>query len=212
MPGEQGGDLFFYTKKGVTLKRGSRASFNLLKASDPCEHLYQWEVPDSADLEEGGFRPSAATKPENLVWHVLRLENRGQQPWTTAPALAVTDNLPVAQDTLGYTPSGGRSLLKLTVATDLRAEKSQTETDRKIVTLGHSTYDEVTVKDTLKITNRKSEGITVQVRKLLVGEVLDAPDGKVTKVAHNLTAVNSNSEIEWELKLAAGKDRELTYQ
>lgn len=212
VPGEPGADLYFYRKSGVTLKPGSRASFNLLQASVPCEQLYQWEIPDSTDLDEHGYRSNPATKPENLVWHVLRLENRSQQPWTTAPALAVTDNLPVAQDTLGYTPPGGRNVLKLTVAADVPAEQSQSETDRKMVTLGHSTYDEVTVKGTLKITNGKSKEITLQMHKSLLGEVLEAPDGKVTKRAHNLTSVNFNSEIEWELKLPAGTDHEITYR
>jgi hypothetical protein len=50
------------------------------------------------------------------------------------------------------------------------------------------------------------------VRKSLVGEVLESPDGKASKVARNLTAVNSSSEIEWEFKLAAGQARELAYQ
>jgi hypothetical protein len=46
----------------------------------------------------------------------------------------------------------------------------------------------------------------------LVGEVLESKEGKVAKVARNLTSVNANSEIEWEFKLPAGKERELTYQ
>jgi hypothetical protein len=50
------------------------------------------------------------------------------------------------------------------------------------------------------------------VRKSLVGEVFESPDGRVAKVARNLTSVNPNSEVEWEFKLAAGKDRELTCQ
>jgi hypothetical protein len=64
----------------------------------------------------------------------------------------------------------------------------------------------------LKLTNWKSTEINMLVRKSVVGEVLESPDGKATKVARNLTSVNSNSKIEWEFKLPAGKDRELPYQ
>jgi hypothetical protein len=42
--------------------------------------------------------------------------------------------------------------------------------------------------------------------------VLEAPDGQTTKTARNLTAVNADSDIRWEFKLAAGQARELTYQ
>jgi hypothetical protein len=154
----------------------------------------------------------ASAKPEDLVWHVLRLKNTGQQPWTTAPAFALNGALPVAQDTLAYTPPGGRSILKLTVATDVRAEQSQTEAARRQVTLAPRFYDEVTVDGKLRLTNWKGTEIAMLVRKSLVGEVLASPDGKVSKAARNLTAVNSASEIEWEFKLAAGQTRELTYQ
>ena len=168
------------------------------------------------NVDDRGYRlnqqNNQQNKPENQVWHVLRLENKGQQPWTTAPAFALNGTLPVAQDTLGYTPPGGRSFLKLTVATEVRAEQSQTETARKQVNIAGRNYDEVTVAGSLKLTNWKSTEINILVRKSVVGDVLESPDGKVTKVARNLTAINSNSEIEWEFNLPAGKDRELPYQ
>lgn len=212
LPGEQGEDLYFYHKAGVTMKKGDRASFSVLKTTAPYEHIYQWEIPDSMNVDDRGYRINPQSKEENQVWHVLRLENKGKQPWTTAPAFALNGQLPVAQDTLTYTPPGGRSTLKLTVATDVRGEQTQTETARKQVNIAGHNYDEVTVTGKLKLTSFKSKEINLLVRKALVGEVLESPDGKVAKVARNLTSVNSNSEIEWEFDLPAGKDRELTYQ
>jgi hypothetical protein len=214
LPGEQGEDLYFYHKHGVTLKKGDRASFSVLKTSAPFEHIYQWEIPDSMNVDDRGYRLDSQNKnkQENLVWHVLRLENKSQQPWTTAPAFALNGTLPIAQDTLNYTPPGGRSFFKLTVATDVRAEQTQTETARKQVSIAGHNYDEVTVAGKLKLTNGKSKEIAMLIRKALVGEVLESPDGKVAKVARNLTSVNPNSEIEWEFKLPAGKDRELSYE
>lgn len=212
LPGEQGEDLYFYRKAGVTMKKGDRASYSILKTAAPYEHLYQWEIPDSMNVDDRGYRLNSQTKQENLVWHVLRLENKGKQPWTTAPAFALNGPLPVAQDTLTYTPPGGRSTLKLTVATDVRAEQTQTETARKQVNIAGHNYDEVTVSGKLKLTNWKAKDISMLVRKSLVGEVLSSPDGKVAKVARNLTAVNSSSEVEWEFNLPASKERELTYQ
>jgi hypothetical protein len=164
------------------------------------------------NVDDRGYRLGTQNKQENLVWHVLRLENKGKQPWTTAPAFALNGTLPVAQDTLNYTPPGGRSFLKLTVATDVRAEQTQTETARKQVSIARSSYDEVTVAGKLKLTNWKSKEIAMLIRKSVVGEVSETPDGKVAKVARNLTSVNPNSEIEWEFKLPAGKDRELSYE
>jgi len=42
--------------------------------------------------------------------------------------------------------------------------------------------------------------------------VLESPSGTVAKVARNLTAVNPNSQVEWEFKLPAGEAKELSYQ
>jgi hypothetical protein len=211
--GEQNEDLYLYHKAGVTLKKGDRARFSILSTKAPYEHIYEWEAADSMNLDERGFRNNnERPKPEDLVWHVLRLKNTGQQPWTTAPAFAVNDALPVAQDTLTYTPPGGRSTLKLTVATDVHAEQNQTETGRRQIRVSRGDYDEVTVAGKLRLTNWKNKEIAMNVHKSLVGEVLESPDGKVAKVARNLTSVNSTSEIEWEFKLAPGQSRELTYQ
>ena len=121
-------------------------------------------------------------------------------------------HMPVAQDTLNYTPPGGRSTLKLTVATDVRGEQTQTETHRKQISIMGHTYDQVTVAGKLRPTSYKNKEIFMLIRKGLVGQALESPDGKVAKVRRNLTSVNTNSEIEWEFKLAPGKDRELTCQ
>ena len=212
LPGEQDEDLYFYHKQDVTLKKGDRESFGVFKATVPCEPLYQWEVPDNMNVDDRGYQMGRQNQQENPVWHVLRLENKSGQPWTTAPALVMNHDLPIAQDTLSYTPAGGRNYLKLTAATDVRGEQSQTESARKPVRLEDRNYDEVTVAGKLKLTNFKTQDIKLIVRKTVIGEVLESPDGKVTKLARNLTAVNPNSEMEWEFSLPAGKDRELTYQ
>ena len=211
-PGEQNEDLYLYRRSGVTLKKGDRARFSILSNKVPYEHIYQWEATDAMSLDERGFRNNEGPKPEELVWHDLRLKNTGGQPWTTAPAFTMNGDLPVAQDTLSYTPPGGQTTLKLTVATDVHAEQTQTETSRRPLNLDGRDYEEVAVAGKLRLTNWKNKEIAMVVRKSLVGEVLDSPDGKVSKVARNLTAINSNSEIEWEFKLAAGQSRELTYQ
>ncbi len=215
LPGEGNEDLYFYKKSGVTLKKGDRAQFEVFHASVPYEHIYQWDVADSMAVDYNGYRQNLnnpAQPAENQIWHTLRLTNNTKQPWTTAPAFTMHGSLPVAQDVLGYAPPGGNSTLKLTVATDLRAEASQTEQGRKSVSLAGENYDEITVAGKLKVTNWKSSETCVVIRKPLTGEVLDANDGKVTKLAQGLTAVNPASEIEWEFHLPAGKDHEINYQ
>jgi len=215
LPGEGNEDLYFYKKSGVTLTKGDRAQFEVFHASVPYEHIYQWEVTDNMAVDYNGYRQNPGNQPqpaENQIWHMLRLTNDTKQPWTTAPAFTMHGSLPVAQDVLGYAPPGGNSTLKLTVATDLRAEASQTEQGRRSVNLAGETYDEITVAGKLKVTSWKQTETCIVIRKSLTGEVVDAGDGKVTKLAHNLAAVNPTSEINWEFYLPAGKDHEISYQ
>ena len=212
MPGEQNEDLYLYKKTGVTLKKGDRARFSIFSSTAPCEHIYQWDVGDAMNVDENANRTGQNAKPEDLVWHNLRLKNTGKQPWTTAPAFAANGELPLAQDTLSYTPPGGQGTLKLTVATEVRAEQSQIEKSRHQINEAGYNYDEVTVDGKLRLTNGKNKEIAMLVNKSLVGEVLEAPDGEKSKGAGNLTAVNAHSDIRWEFKLAPGQARELTYQ
>lgn len=210
MPGETGTDLFFYRQAGVTLKKGERARYTVFEAAVPYEHIYRWEVADNMNVDSGGHRrnPGTSSEAENQVWHTLRLENTTQQPWTTAPAFTVNNAKPAAQDVLNYAPPGSKTSLRLTVATDLRAEQFQTEIARKIV----GVFDEVTVQGKLKLTSRKHQETQLLISKSLVGEIMGENEGKVTKVARQLNSVNPNSEIEWEFELGPGKIKELSYQ
>ncbi len=214
MAGETSEDLYFYKKTPVTLKKGDRARYAVFNASVPYEHLYQWDIPDSMNVDDRGYRQDSGNRkePENHVWHVLRFENTTKQPWTTAPAFTMNGTMPVAQDVLNYAPPGAKTTLRLTVATDIRAEQSQTEKARKQTNIVGRTFDEVMVAGKLKVTNWKSKETCIIIKKSLVGEVLETEaDGKVTKVARKLTAVNPNSEIEWEFHLPGGKDKEINY-
>jgi hypothetical protein len=218
MPGESNEDLYFYRQQKVTLKKGDRARYTVFTSSVPYEHVYLWEIPDSASLDDRGYASNSNPKGSNTderveqVWHSLRLENTTAQPWTTAPAFTVNGSMPMAQDILKYAPPKGKTNLRLTLATDVRAEQSQIEASRTTTKIGYNEYDEVKVNGKLKVKNMKPSDITMNVHKQLVGEVSECSDnGKITKVAKNLAAVNPQSEIEWEFNLPAGAEKELTY-
>ncbi len=215
MPGESNEDLYFYQQRHVTLKKGDKARYTVFTASVPYEHIYQWDIPDSMNLDDRGYRldPSRAKDPADQVWHAVRLKNTSKQPWTTAPAFAVNSAMPIAQDVLKYTPSGGKNTLRLTVATDVTAEQVQTEASRKELRIGTGSYDEVTVDGKLFVKNWKKKTVKINVKKSLIGEVLSNDGGgRVSKVIKKVTSVNPTSEIEWEFNLAPGIEKKLSYQ
>lgn len=210
LEGEYEEDLFLYSMKGVTLNKDERASYLVFSERVEYKHVYEWEVPD---LSSGDY--SGGESAPEQVWHSLRLVNSTQYPWTTAPGLAVRTGKPMAQDMIKYTPRGGKVNLKMTVASDVKTDRREYETDRqRDVRLYGYSYDLVTVKGELYVKNNKSSAITLDVRKTISGEVLSTNhDGKVRKLAEGISRrrANANSLITWEAPIGSGAEITLTY-
>lgn len=217
MPGESNEDLYFYKQQKVTLKKGDRARYTVFTNPVPYEHIYTWEVPDNATVDDRGYYRDSSSNDRSTedkseqVWHSLRLENTTSQPWTSAPAFTVNDSMPMAQDILKYAPPKAKTTLKLTLATDVRAEQVQIESSRKKADVDY--FDQITVDGKLTIRNMKQNAIKISVKKQLTGDVLETNEnGKATKTAKKLNSVNPNSEIQWEIDMAPGAEKTLTYK
>lgn len=214
--GEAEQDLFLYSKSGVTLKRGERAAYPILAANAAFKHVFDWEIGDVSSIDPWGYRTSGPqSQLVDQVWHSLRLDNAGKLPWTTGPAIVTEKGTPIAQNTLHYTAPGASTLLRLTVAPDILAEREEWEASRESGALqrfGHR-YDAVTIEGKLDVTNRRGEAVTLSIRKSLTGTVSAASDnGKPTKLSTRPSAVNPASRIDWSIPLAAGEQKSVTYK
>ena len=214
-------DLFLYSRNGVTLAKGERASYNVFSASVNYEHIYQWEVQDQPRVDGFGnvqnfqsSRSSDQTETNN-IWHALRLKNSTKFPWTSAPTMVISGTKPVSQDTLPYTPKGANSILKLTIATDIRASHEEQEVDRQqnLPRRHGYTYDQVTVEGTLKIKNYKSKDVRLSIAKTLRGSVESQTDnGKAEKLGEAISVDNPMSRLTWEIGLKPGEERVIRYR
>jgi hypothetical protein len=215
LPGASEEDLFLYNKKGISLGKGERAYYHIFSDKVEYTHIYEWEIPDTIKVDSRGHRLSGQEEKEKeQVWHSIKLANSTAYPWTTAPALTTSGWKPLAQDIINYTPKGTRTNLKLTVATDIKTDRHEYEIDRqRDVRLYRHSYDLVTVKGELYIKNCKAKDLTMEIKKRLTGEVIEASNkGKIKKVAEGLKGVNYNSFISWEIPLKAGEEVNLTYK
>jgi len=214
--GEAEQDLFLYSRSGITLKKGERAAYPLLSATAPYKHVFDWQIGDASTVDPWGYRSSSQpSDTTDQVWHSLRLDNAGKLPWTTGPAIVMERGTPVAQNTLHYTAAGASTLLRLTVAPDVLAEREEWESSRQSGALQRfgNRYDAVTIEGKLDVTNRRREAITLSIQKSLTGAVSATSDGgKTTKLATRPSAVNSASRIDWSIPLAAGEQKSVTYK
>jgi len=214
-------DLFLYSRSGVTLAKGERATYNVFSGSLNYEHIYQWDVQDTPRVDAFGNvqnlqNPSRSDQAErNNVWHALRLKNNTKFPWTSAPALVISGAKPVSQDTIPYTPKGATSILKLTIATDIRSSHDEREVARQqnVARRRGYSYDEVTVEGTLKIKNYKTKDVRLSISKTLRGSVeSQSDDGKAEKLGEAISVDNPMSRLTWEITLQAGEERSITYR
>jgi len=223
VPGDQGGisdygytaengttgsseeDLFLYNKPAITLNKGERACYTITSDTVPYKHIYEWKIPDTMEQN----------KDLEQVWHSLKLDNTTTYPWTTAPAFVVNGLKPVAQDIINYTPMGTDMNLKLTIATDIKTDRKEYETDRQrdVKIYNYSHYDLVTVQGELYIKNSKNKDIILEIEKKLTGEVTETShNGEVTKILEGLSGVNYNSVIRWEVPVKSGEKVQVTYK
>lgn len=213
-------DLFLYSRSGVTLAKGERASYNVFAGNVACEHLYSWEVVDQPRVD--GFGNVIAQNPNmpdasraDSVWHAIRLKNSTKFPWTSAPALVISGTKPVSQDTLPYTPKSASSNLKITIATDIRASHEEREVSRQqdVTHRRGYNYDLVTVEGKLKVKNYKTKEIRLSIGKNLRGKAeFESDQGNAVQLGEGIESDNPMSRLSWEMTLKPGEERAVTYR
>ena len=220
--GMQAGDLFFYTKPNMTLKKGERGMYMLFQSKMPYKEIYTWLVEDQT-LDNIEYKFPSGDPGE--VWHSVRFRNTSGQPLTTSAATTFQNGQILGQDMMVYTPMGAEAEVRVTKALDIRVERNEEELKRErgVITqrvhIGgdqfetRPLYDRLHIKGTLNIRNLKAQRVTVKVAKNLTGEVASAShEAKVTKLAKGIRDLNPTSLITWQLDVDAGKALSLNYE
>lgn len=214
LSGETAEDLFFYEMKNVTLKKGERAYYTVFTGDADYKHIYEWDIPETALSSSSYSYGSMPQESQEEVWHSLKLTNATEVPWTTAPAATMLNFKALGQDVMNYTPKGAMTNLKITLAPDIKVKRSDNEKERKHDAMrfyGYD-YDLVTVEGKLTLKNFKNQAVTMDVTKMISGEIASVSDnGKIEKLAEVLKSVNPSSHITWEFPLKAGEEKNITY-
>jgi len=211
LPGVSAEDLFFYRQPNVRLKPGDRGYYILFQAQAEYRHVYEVEFPDTiADTRYVGTSPEV---PKD-VWHSLKFKNTSKQPFTTAAATVFKDGEILGQDMMRYNSPAAEATIKITKALDVMANDDEEELsrEREFLKIRSGHYDKVALKGTIQLANRKSEAITLQIEKLLTGEVVSADEKPaITSLAKGLRAVNPRQRLVWKIDLKPGEKKTLTY-
>jgi hypothetical protein len=179
---EKSEDLFIFTLRHVTLKKGQRmvvpvTSFDLkyrdvftvdIGFTPPPEVWRNFNNQQQSEIAKLFLAPKAM--------HKIRLTNNSKYPITTAPALILKDNQVLAQGMTTYTSIGGGLDLPITTAVDILVKKSDKETGREhnAVSWEGSTYSKINLQGTIKLTNHRAAPASIEVTRNVLGNATEA--------------------------------------
>ncbi len=190
-------DFTVYSKKDLTVRRGERAVVTLFIKKISYSHIYRWSPPE-------------------LMQHFLVLKNDTDTAWTTGPLLAVSNDQPLSEDLLKYTPRGGRCELPVTASINIASEKTESEINR--VTKAHQPeehkfLDLVTLEGTLKLRNFEKREVEIVISTSVPGKPVSASDeGTLSADPNKLRLQEREGMIRWNAKLKPGDSKELNYK
>jgi hypothetical protein len=215
IPGDVSEDLYVYDLGRSKLAKGERAYLPLTREQVRHEHRFDWTLADT--VRNDRFTEDAKEEAPP-VWHVLKLWNGSDAPWTTAPILVLGQFGPLAQSQLGYTAPGSDTLVRLTQALDLagkarevRADEAQTE--REVVNLFSYRYERIEVRGRLELDNRSRRSTPMHVVKTLSGDILSADgDPTIEARAASLGQVNASRTLTWDFELGPGESWSAEYR
>jgi len=177
--GQKNEDLFMFTVKHLTLKKGERMVIPITEYKLDYTDVYTLNIPFSPPPEVmqnlGSSRLKELTKAFSSpkVKHKIRLNNQSKEPLTTAPALVLKNGKLIAQGMMTYTPSGGHVDLALTTAVDISVKKSDQETKRtpNAISWDHHTYTRINLKGAITLTNYKKQPVTLEITRYTLGNI-----------------------------------------
>ena len=216
---QAGNDLFVYEVDNLSIKKGERATVQILRTEAAYRDIYTWDV--SVEHSESYAASSAdANSPlvlsENKVWRQVELINRTDVPWTTGAVMFVDGFQPVAQELLAYTSPGGTCRVPVTISVDMKGKVSDRETDRELdaVAWRRNKYARVKGKTEIELANNKFEPVNVEIRLRFGGKAKTVSDDGTFRlesyraedwVNRQGDAINNSSEVVWKSRVKPGE-------
>jgi hypothetical protein len=208
--GGQNEDLFLYTVRNVSLKKGQRMVLPVAQYSLEYKDIFTLDLPFAPPPELGSHINDAQraeiarllTAPK--VQHKIRLTNKSSQPLTTAPTLIVHKSKVLAQSMMTYTTAGGYTDLAVTAAVDIKVKKTEKEVTRtpNAANWNGQQYWRLDLSGTIHLCNLRDTAAELEVTRHVLGNVGAADhDGKAEMVNvledDSFVPISANRQPQW---------------
>jgi len=205
-------DFHIYKIENESLKKNSRAHYNLLETELEYRHVYV------CDLLNISNEINIQNKKDNKVYHSLKFVNKTDNLFAEGPITIIDDTdknyIPLAQSKMEYTPSQATGLLKITESLDIEITQSEEviEVDDALLRFWRVNYQKARIKATIKLNNYKNEKIAVMLRQVVFGDVDESPSFKILEKKEKYYLPNAINNLEWNLELKANEEKEVVYE
>ncbi|MFM7297925.1 MAG: hypothetical protein ACKO4Q_11995 [Planctomycetota bacterium] len=170
-------DLFVFTLKRITLRKGERMVLPLRGFALPYKDVYTLDVPLSppmemrAQLQSERVMELARQLASPKAMHVLRLRNGSDAPLTTAPALVLSKGRILAQGRMHYASLGAETDLVINPAIDVFVKVDESEVARvpDAERWNNESYGRIELAGIVELRNGKSAPIELEVRRRVLG-------------------------------------------
>lgn len=235
----QNESMFMFTIRGITLAKGERMVLPVGEWTMKYEDIYRLDVPIRPPVEirrnfntEQQRRIAELTRTPKAK-HVIRIANSEKTPFTTAPALIISEKGILGQGMMTYTAPGATVDIVVTTAINVGIAHTEDEVKRtpNARKFGGYTYDQIDMDGEIKLTNFKGKPIKVEVVRTTLGLVSEAEGGKISRPGAWMVDetpqpewwrwyswpgwwnhMNTRSRVKWELTIAPGKEVKLPYK
>ncbi len=185
---EKSEDLFIYTVRHVTLKKGQRMVLPIHEAALAYKDIFTVDIPfalppeirpEELRINDEQQRELAQLLRGPKVMHKVRIANKSSYPLTTAPALILKDDRVLAQGLMTYTPAGADTDLPITQAVEVGVKKTDREVKRvpNAETWQGRQYGRIDLAGNLLVTNRSNRPVELEIVRFVLGNVSEAGSG-----------------------------------
>ena len=178
MGADRNEDLFLFTTRHITLKKGQNMTLPVAEFTLDYKDVYRLDVPITLPY---GVQPNGSQAQNELAHlnntpraqHRIRLINNSKFPITTAPALITNGDRVVAQTLTSYTSVGATLDLALTTAGSVGVKRNEKETKRtpdvEVWQGVHLTRFDL--NGTLDVTNYDDKPIDLEIARYVPGRI-----------------------------------------
>lgn len=171
-------DLFLYTVRHITLKKGQNMTLPVTQFTLDYKDVYRLEVPITPPV---GVQPNGSQADQEVArlartprpQHRIRLVNKSRYPITTAPVLITNGDRVIAQTLTSYTSMGATLDLALTTAGSVGVKRTDTETKRtpNVQTWQGNPLSRRDLSGALTITNYDDKPIDLEIARYVPGRI-----------------------------------------